>query len=150
VSKLASPSGFPKARLSLSRVGRATARRQALHVIRLYEQRTELRCPMKGSVPLAGSLPSPSTSPFGSVNRRQVLRELRGLLCQSSRLQVGRISKSDAFTQIFCHLSTRFFASRSVINEKRASFPQNLEGPKFPLTPFCWEGQHDLAVDQVE
>jgi hypothetical protein len=68
VSKLASPSGFPKAHLSLTRVGQATARRQALHVIRLYEPRTELRCSLKGSVPLAGSLPSRPTSPFGSVD----------------------------------------------------------------------------------
>lgn len=68
MSKLASPSGFPKAHLSLTRVGQATARRQALHVIRLYGPRTELRCPPKGSVPLAGSLPSPPTSPFGSVD----------------------------------------------------------------------------------
>lgn len=99
MSKLASPSGFPKAHLSLARVGQATARRQALHVIRLNGPRTELRCPLKGSVPLARSLPSPSTSPFGSVDFRQVLRELRGLLCQSSAARVGTFWKSNTFAQ---------------------------------------------------
>jgi hypothetical protein len=132
VSKLASPSGFPKAHLSLTRVGQATARRQALHVIRLCEPRTELRCPPKGSVPLAGSLPSLSTSPCGSVDFRQVLRELRGLLCQSSRGEVGRFMKSDTFTHSTRHLSTKFFSSRSIINEKHASFPQRLEARESP------------------
>ena len=109
MSKLASPSGFPKARPALTRVGQASVKRQVLHVIRLYEPRTELRCPLKASVPLARSLHSPSTSPCGSIDRQQVLRELRGLLCQSSHPRVTEISEIRHFCPIQKVLIHYFF-----------------------------------------
>ena len=106
MSKLASPSGFPKAHFPLTRVGQASVKRQALHVIRLYEPRTELRCPLKASVPLA--VPS-------IVNRCYVNYE-----DYCARVHDGpsaKSLKSDTFAQWKRYLSTIFFLLTSLINE---------------------------------
>ena len=123
-SKLASPPGSPKAHLPLTRVGQVTVRRLALHVIRRCGPRTELRCPFGGSVPLARPLSPSSTSPCGSVSVRQVLRELRVILCQTLQADVGSNADIRNFCPKVVTFSTGLFTQSTSLNYLDACFPQ--------------------------
>jgi hypothetical protein len=89
-----------------------------------YEQRTELRCPVRRSVPLSRSLPPPSIHPLGPTDRRQVLRELRVTLCQSGE----SLSNGNRQIRHFCPALTLFCLvfpkTGATINQIGPFFPQ--------------------------
>jgi hypothetical protein len=88
-------------------------------------QRTELRCPLKGIRPSC-EVPHPPTSfsPCGSLDRWQVLRELRVILCQRFFPPPSPKREITNFCPGLRHLSTTLGDERSHTNHLVASFPQ--------------------------
>jgi len=88
-------------------------------------QRTELRCSLKGIRPSC-EVPHPPTSfsPCGSLDRWQVLRELRVILCQRFFPLPSPKREITNFCPGLRHLSTALVAMRSHTNHLVASFPQ--------------------------
>ena len=88
-------------------------------------QRTELRCPLKGIRPSC-EVPHPPTSfsPCGSLDRWQVLRELRVILCQRFFSLPSPKREITNFCPGLSHLSTALGDERSHTNHLVASFPQ--------------------------
>ncbi len=94
-----------------------------------YEPRTELRCPVSGSVPLARSLTPPFSSPLGLVNRRQVLRKLRASLCQSSSSHVGPKGEIRNFYPELDGLIHRFIDHNRRNQPENSIFPTGVPSP---------------------
>ena len=88
-------------------------------------QRTELRCSLERIRPSC-EVPHPPTSfsPCGSLDRWQVLRELRVILCQSFFPLPSPKREITNFCPGLSHLSTALVVERSHTNHLVASFPQ--------------------------
>jgi len=86
--------------------------------------RTADRTPLPGggSVPLARPLTSPSVSPCGSPDRRPVLRELRGSLCQSGEGHVGKNWQLTYFCPVIVLVIHRFRSQRGIFQPVKRMF----------------------------
>jgi hypothetical protein len=95
-------------------------------------QRTELRCSLERIRPSC-EVPHPPTSfsPCGSLDRWQVLRELRVILCQRFFPLPSPKREITNFCPGLSHLSTALVGERSHTNHLVASFPQS--------SRFFWE-----------